>query len=44
MAKQRPAQRKGRLHVPLSFEDALKAATETKPPAKPKKKRSAKKT
>jgi hypothetical protein len=42
MAKPTP-QRRGRLRLPLPFEDALKAATETKPPVKPKKKRPAKK-
>lgn len=32
------------LKIPLAFEDALRAATETKPSEKPKKKRPAKKT
>lgn len=38
-----PARRNGKLNIPLPFEDALKAATETRPPEKPKKKRPAKK-
>jgi hypothetical protein len=29
-----PARRNGKLRIPLPFEDALKAATEVKPPEK----------
>jgi hypothetical protein len=37
------AKRNGKLRIRLPFEDALKAAIQTKPTAKPKKKRRAKK-
>lgn len=37
------AKRNGKLRIRLPFEDALKAAVQTKPPKKPKKKRPAKK-
>jgi hypothetical protein len=35
--------KRGKLSIPLPLDKALKAATETKPPEKPKKKRPAKK-
>jgi hypothetical protein len=38
-----PARRNGRLRIPLPFEEALKAATETKPPEKPERKPRSKK-
>jgi hypothetical protein len=37
------ARRNGKLRIPLPFEDAIKAGTETTPPEKPKKKRPARK-
>jgi hypothetical protein len=38
MAKNEPARRNGKLRIPLPFEDAVKAALETKAPEKPKRK------
>jgi hypothetical protein len=41
MADEPPAtgnRRNGKLRIPLPFEDALKAATEVKPPEKPERK------
>ena len=38
-----PASRNGKLSIPLSFDDALKAATEVKPPEKKPRKPRAKK-
>jgi hypothetical protein len=43
-AHKQSGKRNGKLRIPLPFEDALRAATETKPPeTKRKKKRPAKK-
>jgi hypothetical protein len=39
----KPKRRNGRLRIPLPFEDALRAGTETKASEKPKKKRRARK-
>jgi hypothetical protein len=44
-ARRQPEKRNGRLRIPLPLEEALKAATETKPSEKkPKEKRRAKKS
>jgi hypothetical protein len=43
MSKGRTRNRNGRLSIPLPFEDALKAATEVKPPERKPKRGSPKK-
>ena len=39
----KPAQRNGKLRIPLPFDDAMKAALEVKPPDKPERKPRSKK-